>query len=114
MKASLFYGAETNVSLGSHETLTTDETQEDIERIASEIESQDDVEKQKPDVVNAEDDSPIPFAQMMNRFEDVNDEIQYSCKANKVDCNDSTANQGQSAEPPQEAPQEQGTEVSQD
>ena len=51
---------------------------------------------------------------MMNRLEDVNDEIQYSCKANKVDCNGSTANQGQSAEPPQEAPQEQGTEASQD
>lgn len=89
------------------ETLTTDEAPVDIHRIASEIEAQDDVEKEKPELVDADNDSPIPFAQMVKRLIDDGDGIQYSSKANKINCNDSTANQGQSAEPPHQALQAQ-------
>lgn len=53
-----------NVSV-SLETLTTDEAPEDINRIASDIEAQ---EKQRPELVNADGDSPIPLAQMMDGF----------------------------------------------
>jgi hypothetical protein len=47
------------------ETVASDEAPADINRIACEIEAQDDIDKQKPEMVNIDVNAPVPLAQVV-------------------------------------------------
>jgi hypothetical protein len=71
--------AEMNEVLVSNETLPAEETPVDIDRIATYIKAQDDVQKQKLELVNSHDDAPN-----VARMVDEADEMQYRSRANKI------------------------------
>jgi hypothetical protein len=91
--------------LDSIETLATEDapTPVVIDRIALDTEAQSNVEKQKPELVNTDNDAPNPPGMIARMVDNDDDEIQYGLTTKRVFNKDNTATDHEDASQAQEA-----------